>query len=192
MLCENEKRLIEENMNKIEIAVKMLMTKYNINRDEFEDYRQTGYLILCEKVGKYDGSVMFSTFAKKVLANAFIDKYRREKAKNPNTVSLNELVGDDESEVSLADFLAADNNTENEVLTKVTGDMLKNCIKNAKSKCTANTTVKGFEALELKIEGYSGEEIAAMFNVPSNSLRSWISRAKKILLSENDVLALIR
>lgn len=189
MLCENEKRLIEENMGKVDFIVKSFMAKYNINKDELEDYRQTGYLILCEKVGKYDGSVKFSTFAKKVLVNAFIDKYRRDKSKNVNTVSIDDIPGDDENDLSIADFLAADNNTENEVLAKVTQDMLRDYME---KHCTAKTTMKGFEALELKMAGYTGEDIAAMFDVPSNSLRSWISRAKKMLLNEKEVIALLR
>ena len=53
-------------------------------------------------------------------------------------------------------------------------------------------TLKGFEALELKLDGYSGEEIAKLFDVSSNSLRSWMSRAKKILLNEKGFVAMIR
>ena len=90
------------------------------------------------------------------------------------------------------DFLASENDTENEVLTRITNDMVKKYIQNAKDKCTAKTTVRGFEALELKLEGYSGEEIACMFNVPSNSVRSWMSKAKKLLLCEKDFVELVR
>lgn len=194
MLHEQEKRLIEENMHVVEIVVKSLMARFNIPRNEFDDYCQNAYLILCNKIHKFDGTTKFSTFADIVLTNAFIDKYRRDKARNPETVSIDFVPdkGEAENIVCLADYLATDINAENEILSKITHDMIKKYIKAAKKKCTAHTTIKGFEVLELKIEGYSGAEIADMFNVPSNSLRSWISRAKKILVNEHEFIELCR
>lgn len=193
MLFEYEKRLIEENMHTVEIVVKLMMAKYNIPKNEYEDYCQIGYLILCNKVRKYDGSVKFSTFANTVLTNAFIDKYRRDKIRIRETISLDDICdnGEGDDGACLADFLAADVDTENEVLSKLTNDMVKDYIRNAKNKCSAGTTVKGFEALELKLAGYSGKEIADMFNVPSNSLRSWMSRAKKVLLNDINFTSMI-
>lgn len=194
MLLDHEKRLIEDNMDKLEIIIKVLAAKFNISKNEIDDYRQSGYLAICKKVHKYDGSTKFSTFANTVMTHAFIDKYRKDKSQKMDVVSLDDICSEDDdgSEACLMDFLASDNNTENEVLASVTNDMIKNYIKDAKVKCTAQTTVKGFEALELKLEGYSGEEIANMFNVPSNSVRSWMSRAKKALLNEHEFVELIR
>ena len=193
MLFEYEKRLIEKNMHTVEIVVKLMMAKYNIPKNEYEDYCQIGYLILCDKVHKYDGSVKFSTFANTVLTNAFIDKYRRDKIRIRETISLDDVCdnGEGDDGACLADFLAADVDTENEVLSKLTNDMIKDYIRNARNKCSAATTAKGFEALELKLDGYSGKEIADMFNVPSNSLRSWMSRAKKVLLNDINFTSMI-
>lgn len=128
------------------------------------------------------------------MTNAFIDKYRRDKVRNPETVSIDFVPdkGEAENIVCLADYLVTDINAENEILSKITHDMIKKYIKAAKKKCTAHTTIKGFEAFELRIEGYSGMEIANMFNVPSNSLHSWISRAKKILVNEHEFIELCR
>ena len=192
MMSEKDKRLIEENMDKLEVTIKSLAKKFNVPACDFEDYRQTAYLTLCGKAHKYDGSTKFITFANTVIINAMIDKYRREKNRNVEIVSLNDACFESEDETNLMDFLASENDTENEVLTRVTNDIVKKYIRNAKDKCTAKTTVRGFEALELKLEGYSGEEIACMFNVPSNSLRSWISKAKKLLLCEEDFVELVR
>lgn len=181
MLSEFERNLIEDNIHAVEIAVKMLMSKFGIPKSEYEEYCQIGYLVLCSKVGKYDGSTKFSTFANKVLTNAFIDKHRFDKSRNREMVSLDEICCEDAdgNGASLADFLASETDVENEVLSKITNDMIREYIQSAKKNCSAQTTVKGFEALELKLDGYSGEEIAKLFNVPSNSLRSWMSRAKK-------------
>ena len=88
--------------------------------------------------------------------------------------------------------MASETDVENEVLSKITNDLIRGYIQSAKKNCSAQTTVKGFEALELKLDGYSGEEIAKLFDVPSNSLRSWMSRSKKILLNEKGFVAMIR
>lgn len=194
MMSKNDRKLIEDNMHTVEIIVKRIMKKFGISKNEYEDYCQIGYLVLCSKVHRYDGSTKFSTFADRVLTNAFIDKYRFEKNRNKELLSLDDVCSEDAdgNGVSLAEFLVADTNVENEVLSKMTNDALKKYIASAKTKCSAKTTVRGFEALELKLEGYSGEEIANMFDVPSNSLRSWMSRAKKALLDEKDFVALVR
>lgn len=194
MLSKNDRKLIEDNLHTVEITVKRIMKKFGISKNEYEDYCQIGYLVLCSKVHRYDGSTKFSTFADKVLTNAFIDKYRFEKNRNKELLSLDDVCSEDSdgNGVSLAEFLVADTNVENEVLSKITNDAIRKYIASAKTKCSAKTTVRGFEALELKLEGYSGEEIANMFDVPSNSLRSWMSRAKKALLNEKDFVALVR
>ena len=187
-MTEKEKKLIEENMKAIEIRTKLLVKKYGIHADEYEEYFQMACLVICNKVDKYDDSKSFSTFVDAVLENAFIDMHRADKRSKVELISFDECCVDDGcgSEASLADFLATDNDTENEVLATITNDIIRSCIKSAKAKCTSNTTVRGFDALELKFEGYTGAEIARMFNVPSNSVRSWISRAKKILLAERE------
>lgn len=190
MLKEHERRLIEENMDNIKIVVRLMMDKYNIRKDEYDDYCQTGYLILCEKVSKYDESVKFSTFINAVLHNAFVDKYRMDKSRKIDALSLDEPICDDGDTV-LADILASPGNTENDVLSKLTADMLNRCINNAKDKCNAHTTIKGFEALELRIKGYSGKEISDILNAPQNSVRAWISRAKNLLVKEKEFMALM-
>ena len=192
-MTDKEKMLIEENMKAIEIRTKLLVKKYGIPQDEYEEYLQIACLVICNKIHKYDETKSFSTFVDAILENAFIDMHRADKSRKIDLISFDECCIDDGcgSEASLADFLATDNNTENEVLAGITNDIIKRCIKKAKEKCTSQTTVKGFDALELKFEGYSGAEIARMFNVPSNSLRSWISRAKKTLLAERELADLL-
>ena len=192
-MTDKEKMLIEENMKAIEIRTKLLVKKYGIPQDEYEEYLQIACLVICNKIHKYDETKSFSTFVDAILENSFIDMHRADKSRKIDLISFDECCIDDGcgSEASLADFLATDNNTENEVLAGITNDIIKRCIKKAKEKCTSQTTVKGFDALELKFEGYSGAEIARMFNVPSNSLRSWISRAKKTLLAEREFADLL-
>lgn len=188
-----EKRLIEENMKAIEIRAKYLFKKYGSQHEEYDEYFQNACLMVCNKIHKYDGSTEFSTFVDAILENAFIDLYRMNGKNKPDVLSLDECCsGDDDCDVTLRDFLADKKNTENEVIARITETVVSNCIDKARMKCTSKTTVRGFDALELKIKGYTGTEIAKIFNVPTNSLRAWISRAKKELLREREFADLIK
>ena len=40
MMSEKDKRLIEENMDKLEVTIKSLAIKFNVPACDFDDYRQ--------------------------------------------------------------------------------------------------------------------------------------------------------
>jgi len=44
--------------------------------------------------------------------------------------------------------------------------------------------LKGIEAIELQLKGYSGAEIARMYGVKNNNVTSWISKARAALRKE--------
>ena len=189
-MTDYEKRLIEENMDAVSITTRKFLKRYNIPQTEFEDYRQNAYVILCSKVHKYDGSTKFSTFVDVVLRNAFIDMYRTDKSRRLDVVSLDEFLNEDKTfnDAQLCAIVEDERKVEEEVIEKVTNDIIKQCIRKAKRKCASETTVKGFEALELRIAGYSGAQISQMMNTPSNIIRVGINRAKKILLGDSEFM----
>ena len=189
-MTEYERNLIEDNMDAVAITTRKFLKRYNIPQSEFEDYRQNGYLILCSKVHKYDGSTKFSTFIDVVLRNAFIDMYRTDKNRHLDVVSLDEFLNEDKTfnDAQLCAIVEDERKVEEEVIEKVTNDIIKQCIRKAKSKCASETTVRGFEALELRIAGYSGAQISQMMNTPSNIIRVGINRAKKILLGDSEFM----
>lgn len=192
-MTENERKLVEENLITVKSLVRNMVSSGKISRDDYDDYYQYGCMVLCEKVAKYDGRAKFNTFADTVVRNAFVDLYRKNKNNSLETLSLSQIVSDDDADegAELMEFLNSGDNTENEAISKITNKQLIDMIHKAKRTCTAATTVKGFEALELKISGYTGSEIAKMYNVPANSLRTWMSRAKKILLSDERFVSLL-
>ena len=49
---EFERKLIENNMCVVDYVVKDMIKKRYIPKEEYEDYRQMGFLILCSKVHK--------------------------------------------------------------------------------------------------------------------------------------------
>ena len=44
--------------------------------------------------------------------------------------------------------------------------------------------LKGIEAIELQLKGYSGAEISRMYGVKNNNVTSWISKARAALGKE--------
>ena len=188
---DNEKRLFRENIKAVEIRAKYLYRKYAMPNEDFEEFFQNACVFIGERIHKYDGRKGFSTFVDSVLENAFIDRLRVTTKRNLDCLSLDECSGDENEGTPMMEFLHADCNTENEVLSAITEDMVKSIIEDVRKKCTSKTTVKGFDALELKIQGYTAAEIAKIFNVPSNSLRMWISRAKKLLIKEKTFTELL-
>ena len=185
---DTERRLLEENLKAVEIRAKYLYKKYAFPKEEFEEFFQVACMFICDRIHKYNGTTKFSTFVDNVLENAFIDRVRKINRQRIDEISIDECCTDcaDNNDTSLAEFLKSDNDTENEALLEYTKDYMKKCINRAKLNCTSKTTVRGFDALELKMEGYTGAEIADMLSVPSNSLRSWISRAKKLLFTDKE------
>jgi len=51
-------------------------------------------------------------------------------------------------------------------------------------KTHKGAVLKGIEAIELRIKGYSGAEIARMYGVKNNNVTSWISKARTVLMKE--------
>lgn len=190
---DDKNKLVIENMDTIKSLVWIMMKKFGIPKNEYEDYLQEAYLIILRKADKYNPEKKFSNFANTVIKNRFIDLYKMNRQPSAGFVSLEQSITEDEdgSDLTIMDFLKSDIDIENDTLQNITVDLMKEYIAQAKSDCTAKTVVKGFEALELRIKGYNSVEIAEMFHMPSNSLRSGISRAKKLLMNDDRVMALL-
>jgi DNA-directed RNA polymerase specialized sigma24 family protein len=51
---------------------------------------------------------------------------------------------------------------------------------------------KGMEAMELQTDGYSVAEIAKMYDTTPNNINAWISRARKKLKQDVDMMSALR
>jgi RNA polymerase sigma factor (sigma-70 family) len=131
----------------------------------YDDLFQEGCAALCKAASTFDGSVKFITYAQVVVKNALIS-YCRGISRNKShlCVSLNETeVYTDTDTSKTAEQLVAE------------ADLIRLL---ASVRAEYSGTVRlGIEALELKIQGYSGAEIARMYSVKPNLVGAWISRA---------------
>ena len=191
MNCREE--FLIEHMQSIRQLVKSAMKKLGIPQAEYEDCLQEAYILIWKQADKFDPDKGFGRFARRVVRKGVIDVYRGNRELKKELLSLDHDIRDEEGNgLELIDLLKGGNETENQALQNLTVELLHKYIKNSKESCTAASTVKGFEALELKIAGYSGEQIAKMYHVSSNSVRSWMSNARKILCLEENVAALLK
>ena len=150
----------------------------------YDDLYQAGCLALCEAARSYDGSVKFRTYAQVYVRNRLIDHCRKIKRRQDKTCYL-ENPNPDADERSYADLVAVQ---EDEAEPQVIANEIRGLLEQTKRKYSG-VTLKGIEAIELKIKGYSGVEIAALYGVEPNLLGAWISRARKKLKADGDFMA---
>jgi len=52
----------------------------------------------------------------------------------------------------------------------------------------SGVVLKGIEAIELKMQGYAGSDIAKLFDVKPNYISAWISKAKHALMANENFI----
>lgn len=167
-----QKQLIEDNLDVVKIVI---LTNFRYDNNaiglNFEDLYQVGCLSLCEAVEKYDYTTKFNTFASVVVRNKLLTY-----CKKTNEINSKSFYEDYLEIQEMIDF--NENLYEYEILK-----LLENTKANSKG-----ITLKGIIALELKIKGLSGKEIADMYGTSTNNVSAWISRAKKKLMNNTEFL----
>lgn len=178
ILTSDQQKLVEENLDLPDI---LLRTKIHPNETirgmEFEELYQCGCLALCSAAATYDHSTQFRTYASRVVYNAMIDQCRTSQKHYENTLSYDTAVGDEEDSHSI--FLQASDAVDDTVLAGELTILLDEAKKTYKG-----AVLKGIEAIELQLKGYSGADIARMYGVKNNNVTSWISKARAVLGKE--------
>ena len=142
-----------------------------------EDLRQTGYLALCKAAIHYNGQVQFDTYAQKVLRSSLAD-YCARMLPSGMDLSMDAQLGADEEDCSLHTFLS-DPSAQKAFAEVESRDLLASC-----KRKYSGITRKGIEALELKMQGFTGPEIAHMYGCKANEITAWISRARQQLRAD--------
>ena len=181
MMMDNKTRneLVEQHLHVvIWIIRKDIRINENIQGLGFDDLYQVGCLALCHAAERYDGRVLFETFAKTVVRNRLYD-HCSAAAKRRIWQSCD---GENCAYVLNLSYKDTDSLSEQAAI---------DALLQAKSHFTGSAR-KGIEALELKIKGYSGKEIAEMYGVKPNLVGAWISKAAKKLREDRTFLDAIR
>ena len=143
----------------------------------YDDLFQEGCLCLCKAAASYDGErAKFITYAQVVVKNGLLTYCTNLNRRSINTISISDLPqdpGDSDENIS-------GNMVEDEYDLLHSEETVFNLLQSVKPEYEGVARL-GIEALELKIKGYTGAEIARLWGVEQNLLGAWISRAKEKL-----------
>jgi len=171
-LSHEQQTLVAEHLDVVADAIKYsIRVNENIPGLGRDDLYKEGCVALCRAAMTFNDGVQFKTYAQTVVKNRLIDHCRQALRQYARTVPLeNEELPDGDYSPVQPDALAA--------------------LARAKPRYSG-VALWGIEAMELKIKGYSGTEIAALYGAKPNEVGAWISRARRKLLRDEEFLAAI-
>lgn len=151
----------------------------------YDDLYQVGCMALCHAASTYnESSVPFEAFAKIVVKNKLIDHCRQALRQHHGQLYLDNPVNDSDG-CTLAERIPDTCSNYFESIEQSGVLSLLNSVKPGYN----GITLKGIEAIELKVKGYSGKEIAELYGVKPNHVGAWISRAASKLRCDQRFLA---
>lgn len=181
-----QQKMVEENLAVIHWAIhNFIKVNNSVFGFEYDDLYGEGCLLLCKAAATYNADKgQFSAYAQTVVKNGLISYCRIMCRKQDRQRLLLDPKVTDDSERTYIEQLCVDDGTE--ALTSQM-DVLK-LLETIKPQYTGTIRL-GIEALEWKIKGLSGSDIAKMYGVRPNLVGAWISRAASKLREDETVLA---
>lgn len=173
-LNKRQQALVESNLSVVKFAIhKNIIINDSLYGFEYDDLFQEGCIWLCKAAVNFDESrnIQFTTYAEKVVVNGLRTYCRLMCGKQKHHVSV-PLRAEPDEEVFSLEQLPAENTIEEFLEEQDILLLLQNC-----KRQYTGTARLGIEAIEWKIKGFSGAEIARMYDVKPNLVGAWISRA---------------
>lgn len=175
-LNDKQRKMVEDNLDMIDMVIwKCIRINSHVCGMEYDDIYQVGAIGLCKAAVNYRRmeKAAFSTYAFRVIRNTILDYLR----------SLNT------KQEAFRQFLSeADDYMEQQMKEELDSELYEKDILQAleetKGRCSS-TARKGIEAIELKLQGYSGKDIAEKYCVNTNYITACISRAQKYLKQDD-------
>lgn len=177
ILTQAQQALVEQNLSLVEKTIRRcIKVNEGVLGLGYDDLYQEGAVALCRAAATYDGvSAQFGTYAKTLIQNYLLDCCKAANAQQKHICSLPVASGftDEEHPPSIREPSVKDETDE--LIDRMDSAELLERYKRAYSGIAR----LGIEALELKIKGFSGADIARLYNTEPNHVGAWISRAAK-------------
>ena len=186
-LNDSQRRLAEQNLNIVSRGIyRHIIVNETLVGFEYDDLYQEGCIWLCKAAASFQTGkgVPFTAYAEKVVANGLRTHCRLMGGKQKWSCCI-PLYSDSDILRSTLEQIPDITYQEDGMLTDMDVMQLLHRLK----RQYTGTARLGIEAIELKVKGYSGKEIAAMYGVKPNLVGAWISRAKQ-KLRQNQVFIL--
>lgn len=175
ILTPDQSALVEDNLAVID---KVISRYIHVNEGVCglgrDDLYQEGAMALCKAAATYDGiSAQFGTYATTVIRNHLLNHCKSVNASQRNLPAFSLDVGGSEDdrpppcpEPSVPDGV-------DELLGRLdVADFLADC-----KRRYSGVARLGVEALEWKVKGLTGADIARLYGAKPNQVGAWISRA---------------
>lgn len=187
-LDDEQRKLVQEHLYMVDwIIYKNIFINEAVQGLGREDLYQLGCMALCEAALTFDGRVQFKTYAQVFIKNALIDACRKIKTHMKHCCcSLEDTIPGTDLCYGEAKILAMDNQDIDSGIAEKIAIQFSKVKKNY-----SGVALKGVEALELRYKGYSGKEIAALYDTTPKLVFAWISRAKQKLRISGELDALL-
>jgi len=185
-LNEKQKNLVAAHTDIVKWAIfGHIRINENVYGLGYDDLFQEGCLCLCKAAVSYDGDrAKFVTYAQVVVRNGLLTYCKQLSKKSINIISISELPQDPgDSDESACGYTIED---QYELL--ISEAAVSGLLESVKPEYIGVARL-GIEALELKVKGYTGAEIARMWGVEQNYLGACISRAKEKLIQNERFMA---
>ena len=185
-LNSRQQRLVEENLSVVRHAIhKNIIVNDSLYGFEYDDLYQEGCIWLCKAAISFDETrnIKFATYAEKVVTNGLRTYCRLMCGKQKHHISLPVQSEPEEDGLSMEQLSSADDTLDRLLEEQDICMLLQNC-----KRQYAGTARLGIEAIEWKVKGLSGAEIAKMYGVKPNLVGAWISRAAGRLKQNRDFM----
>lgn len=177
ILTVQQQALVEDNL----LVIDKVISRY-INTNETicglggDDLYQEGAIALCKAASTYDGtSARFTTYATTVVRNHLLSHCKAVCTAQRHLPSVSLCTAELEDDIPpLFQEPSIPDSADTLIGDLDTAHLLKDC----KRRYTGVARL-GVEALELKIKGLDGADIAQLYHTTPNNVGAWISRAAK-------------
>ena len=184
-LNEQQQQLVEKNLTVIHWAIhNFVKINETVFGFEYDDLYGEGCVLLCKAAATYDSEKgRFSAYAQTVVKNGLLSYCRIMcNRQNRQRLLLDPKVFEDNEETYAA--LLAIEDPLDELTSEIDALALLASVK----KNYHGIVRLGIEALEWKIKGLSGRDIADLYGVQPNTVGAWISSAAVKLREDERVL----
>ena len=175
VLSQEQQALAESNLAVIDkVIARCIHANESVCGLGRDDLYQEGAAALCKAAATYDGtSAQFSTYATTVVRNHLLNYCRAVNASQRSlpAVSLDDN-GQEDGRPPPCPEPSVPDGVDDLLIRLDTADLLADC----KRRYTGVARL-GVEALEWKVKGLTGADIARLYGAKPNEVGAWISRA---------------
>ena len=186
-LNDEQRALAERHLYVVQSVIqKHIEVNEHIYGFGFDDLSQEGAIFLCRAAATYRGGpASFETYARRVVRNGLVSYCRQMCRKQKRQIYLQAaLDANDEDGCTYLDLQESDDQLE-AILSRTSALAVLEAVKGDYQ----GVARLGIEALQLKVKGLSGADIAQLYGVQPNLVGAWIARAAKKLRENEQFMA---